>query len=291
MAATMTYMHRQVRKRLDPATIVPGTTRAVVVTKNYYTPDGPSRPGAGKVAKYARGRDYHRALEQPLRQLESSIASLGDEDTIARAFVDAGPVPERELAQRAGLGWIGKNTMLIDPLHGSFFFLATVLTNLDLSIDAPFAADRCGSCRRCLDACPTAAFLEPRRLDSRRCISYLTIEHRGEIDGALHPFFDRWIFGCDICQDVCPWNVKFSSVDSDPRLALDPAHEYVQLSDLLDLSEPEFVKRFAWTAMERCGVRGLRRNASIVARNARSLSGESQPARRVELPKSENPTG
>lgn len=267
MAASMTYMHRQAARRLEPATIAPGTIRAVVVTKNYDSPDGQPNALAGRIAKYARGRDYHVALSEPLKRLAADIVSLGGSDTVAKTYVDAGPVPERELAQRSGLGWIGKNTMLISPHGGSYFFLAAVLTSLDLAVDPPFLMDRCGSCHRCLDACPTAALPTSRVLDSRRCISYLTIEHRDEIDEALQPLIGQWLLGCDICQDVCPWNSKFSVTADDPALGLDQSHEYVELGELLRLSEQEFGERWGWTAMERPGIRGMQRNARIVSRN------------------------
>ena len=222
MAGTMRYMHRQASRRREPATILAGATRAVVVTRNYYHPEpAPTRDGFGRVAKYARGRDYHRALAAPLRALSSFVRKLGSAGTVTRAFIDAGPVPERELAQRAGLGWIGKNTMLIDPARGSYSFIGAVFTSVDIAPDAPFEADRCGTCRRCLDACPTNAFPEERVLDSRRCISYLTIEHRGGIDPQLEPLIGDWLFGCDICQDVCPWNVSFSREATDPALEHD----------------------------------------------------------------------
>jgi epoxyqueuosine reductase len=267
MAGEMTYMHRQAGRRTDPASILEGATRAVVVTRNYFTPDTGHSVGGGRIAKYARGRDYHDALAEPLEQLSQYVCSLGDTQTIARAWIDAGPVPERELAQRAGLGWIGKNTMLIHPTRGSFFFLASILTDLDVSTDTPFTADRCGTCRRCLDACPTAAFPEPRVLDSRRCISYLTIEHRGSIPADLEALMDDWIFGCDICQDVCPWNLRFAVPAHDPTLGIDPHLECVNLAELADIADHEFERRYGWTSLERPGVSGMRRNARIAAAN------------------------
>ncbi|MBE0592808.1 MAG: tRNA epoxyqueuosine(34) reductase QueG, partial [Gemmatimonadales bacterium] len=209
-AGTMTYMHRQAARRSRPADIVPGATRAVVVTRSYFLPDSAGRSSQGHVAAYARGADYHDALNAPLQSLADHVRSLGSADTIARWYVDAGPVPERALAQRAGIGWVGKNTMLISPRRGSYFFIASVLTDLDLAPDAPFEADRCGRCRRCLDACPTQAFPEPRVLDSRRCISYLTIEFRGQIQAELAALMGDWVFGCDVCQAVCPWNLRFA---------------------------------------------------------------------------------
>ena len=267
MAGTMRYMHRQRRQRREPAAILDRATRAVVVTRNYYTVEEPPRPGEGRVAKYARGRDYHGALAKPLKELAACVRSLGPRDAVTRAYVDAGPVPERELAQRAGLGWIGKNTMLIDPARGSFFFLGSVLTSVDLAVDLPFEADRCGTCRRCLDACPTNAFPEERVLDSRRCISYLTIEHRGDIDPSLGHLMGDWVFGCDVCQSVCPWNISFAKEAHDPVLGLDAALASIPLEPITRATDEELTVRYGWTAMERAGPGGLRRNAAIVLEN------------------------
>ncbi len=289
MAATMTYMHRQSLRRLEPARIVAGAHRAVVVTRDHFTPDGPPNTMAGQVAKYARGRDYHSALIGPLNQLADFIKSLGDQDTVAKAFVDSGPVPERELAQRAGLGWIGKNTMLICPGAGSYFFLASVLTSLDMAIDEPFDADRCGSCQRCLVACPTHALPKPRTLDSRRCISYLTIEHRGDIDKELQPLLGQWLFGCDVCQDVCPWNAKFAGETDDEALALNRSREYVDPEYLLSLTDREFAGQYGWTALARPGLPGMQRNARVVLKNVGKLSAGSPLHRRGGQPNRENP--
>jgi epoxyqueuosine reductase len=277
MAGTMRYLERQAQQRLAPETIVPGATRAVVVTRNYFTPEPARRPGTGRVARYARGRDYHRALRRPLRELAGFIRDLGPRGTIARAYCDAGPVPERELAQRAGLGWIGKNTMLIDPVRGSYLFLAAVLTNLELEPDLPFEADRCGSCRRCLDACPTEALVAPRVLDSRRCISYLTIEHRGPFDRASVPAWEEWVFGCDVCQEVCPWNVKFARVHQDDLLGYDPELAQLDLVELAQLSDQELRARFGHTALERAGPAGLRRNARFLLEGERAPATGAQP--------------
>lgn len=270
MAGTMRYMHRQAARRKQPATIVPGATTAVVVTRNYFTDDPDETPGdAGKVAKYARGADYHSALRQPLDDLAEFIRSTDAECSVAKPFVDAGPVPERELAQRAGIGWIGKNTMLISPRAGSFFFLASVLTDARLANDLPFEADRCGTCRRCLESCPTEAFPEERVLDSRLCISYLTIEHKGDVDPSLARNMDRWVFGCDVCQDVCPWNAKFAEdATHDAALALDPQLAWVDLEELESITDSEFDRHFGWTALERPALQGMRRNAAIARANA-----------------------
>lgn len=273
MAGTMRYMHRQAPSRREPARILPGATRAVVVTRNYYSKDPPPRPGTGRVARYARGRDYHEALAKPLADLARFVVSLGPSGTSAKGYCDAGPVPERELAQRAGLGWIGKNTMLIDPERGSFMFLAAVLTDLDLAVDPPFEVDRCGTCRLCLDACPTRAFPQPRVLDGRRCISYLTIEYKGGIDPALAPAFGDWVFGCDICQEVCPWNVKFAEEAKDPALDHDPALARLDLVALASASDQAFEAQFGGTALERPGPAGMRRNARLL------LGGDGKPGK------------
>ena len=264
MAGTMRYMHRQAPSRREPARILPGATRAVVVTRNYYSEDPPPTRGAGRVARYARGHDYHLALAKPLTDLERYVGSLGPPGTRAKAYCDAGPVPERELAQRAGLGWIGKNTMLIDPERGSFMFLAVVLTDLELAVDLPFEADRCGTCRLCLDACPTHAFPEPRVLDSRSCISYLTIEYKGEVDPALAPSFGDWVFGCDTCQEVCPWNLKFAEEARDPALGYDASLAQLDLVALAGTGDGDFHREFGQTALERPGPAGMRRNARLL---------------------------
>ena len=181
--------------------------------------------------------------------------------------MDAGPVPERELAQRAGLGWIGKNTMLINPIVGSFTFIGVIFSDADLVPDLPFQADRCGTCRRCLDACPTAAFVESRVLDARRCISYLTIEHAAPFRDDERRLVGDWLFGCDVCQDVCPWNVTFAEPTSDPELAVRADVAAPEPAELLALAPEEFERRFGDTAFERAGASGLRRNAAAVAAN------------------------
>jgi len=269
MAGTMTYMHRQASRRVEPSRIVPGAAHAVVVMKNHFTEDPNWSDGTGKIAKYARGPDYHDTLRTPLEALASFIRELGDSDTIARVYVDAGAVPERELAVRAGLGWIGRNTMLIHPKQGSHHFLATVLTDLDLTDDAPFRDDRCGSCRRCIDSCPTNAITEDRMVDSRRCISYLTIEYAGEIAGDLQRLTGDWIFGCDVCQDVCPWNTKFAKITEDPLLSLTQERAEEDLAGLISIGAEDFGRRFAATPLDRAGVQGIRRNAQIAAENVR----------------------
>lgn len=265
-AGAMGYLQRQAGLRKEPARILPGARVAVVTLTNYFhgaAEAGPAPRRSGKVAQYARSTDYHRVLGRRLERLTAAIRDVSPGAT-TRAYVDAGPVPERELAQRAGLGWIGKNMMLIHPAIGSFTFIGVVLTDADLAPDLPFQADRCGTCRACLDACPTAAFVKPHVMDARRCVSYLTIEHRGDFtDGQRHMLGD-WVFGCDICQDVCPWNVTFARATCDPELAARPELAAPDLATFLEGDAAEFNRRFGNTPLERPGFAGMRRNAAAV---------------------------
>lgn len=271
-AGTMAYLQRQAAARKDPGRIMPTARAAVVTLTNYFHgwPDHDSDPGAARVAQYARSGDYHAVLGRRLERLAAALAEIVP-GTSARCYVDAGPVPERELAQRAGLGWTGKNTMLIHPRIGSFTFIGVVLTDADLAADLPFEADRCGSCRRCLDACPTAAFVEPRLLDARRCISYLTIEHRDAFSDAERGLVGDWLFGCDECQDVCPWNVKFAAATGDPELVVRPELATPDLAAMLTGAPEAFARRFGDTPFERPGPDGMRRNAAAVLANAGAL--------------------
>jgi len=265
-AGTMTYLHRQAAKRKDPARIMPGATVAIVTLTNYFHGDGD--PEAGRVAQYAWSADYHQVLGRRLERLAAAVRDIAP-GANARCYVDAGPVPERELAQRAGLGWIGKNMMLIDPDRGSFTFIGVVLTDAALAADLPFAADRCGTCRACLDACPTSAFVAPGVLDARRCISYLTIEHTAEFHDTEQRMVGEWLFGCDVCQDVCPWNVKFARPTCDAELGVRPEMAEPDLTALLDGNPESFRRRFGDTPFERPGVAGMRRNAAAVLANRR----------------------
>jgi epoxyqueuosine reductase len=252
----MRYIHRQAKKRKDPRRIAREARTAVVVLDNYYDPAGETP--APKVARYARGADYHRVTVDRLEQLAAHLRLLGAGWT--RTFADAGPVPERELARRAGLGWIGKNTMLIRPGLGSWFFIGSVLTDLALPADQPLDTDRCGSCRRCLDACPTDAFVEPLVLDATRCISYLTIEHKGQIPPDLAPRFEGWGFGCDICNEVCPWNERFAIPTSIEAFRPRPGGPAGHPDAFDGMPESEFQARFGDTPFERPGLDGMRRN-------------------------------
>src|SRR3989454_8796090 len=263
-AGTMTYLHRQAEKRKDPRLIMPKAKSAVVTLTNYYHEAGVASPVARpRVAQYAWSSDYHDVLGKRLEQLATAIRDLVPGAT-TRCYVDAGPVPERELAQLAGLGWIGKNMMLIHPEIGSFTFIGVILTDADLEPALPFEADRCGPCRRCLDACPTQAFVGPRDLDARACISYLTIERRGEFTETQSEQVGDWLFGCDVWQDVCPWNVSFAGATHDPELAPRPDVARPDLYALAHMDESDFERRFTGTPFTRPGHRGMRRNAAAV---------------------------
>ncbi len=267
-AGTMRYLHRQARKRKQPQLIDARPVRAVLVLDNYYSADGGVDTAAPRVAKYARGEDYHRVTTDRLDRLAVFLRQNGA--AYARSFTDAGPVPERELAQRAGLGWIGKNTMLVRPGVGSFFFIGSVFTDLPLALDAPFETDHCGSCTRCLEACPTGAFVEPRLLDATRCISYLTIEHKGAIPEDLVPRLEGWAFGCDACNDACPWNRRFAAETG--VAAFRPRRDVRggEADQFERMSEEEFLGVFGDTPLARPGLARMRRNARAAFASLRS---------------------
>ena len=259
-AATMDYLSRGRDDRLDPDRLLPGCRSVVAVALAYARDDDPSW---APVARYARGRDYHDVMRPRLVELAEFIGQTAGGDVRCRAAVDTSALLERDLAARAGLGWIGKNTNLLDPSIGSYFFIGIVLTTAELAWDGPLP-DRCGTCTACLDACPTQAFVEPYALDARRCIAYLTIEHRGDIPEEFREAIGEWAFGCDVCQDVCPWNRK-AEPGHEPGLA--PSAEIDSLESLLQLDDVNFRARFRGTAMARTKRAGLLRNAAIVLGN------------------------
>ena len=261
-AGTMGYMERRLAERLEPERVLPGAASVVCVALNYF--QGEPAPASWQpVARYAWGRDYHDVIAPRLHQLAAHLAETSG--ARSRGYVDTGPVLERDLAARAGLGWIGKNTMLLDPGLGSWFFIGVLLTTASLDHDAPLP-DRCGSCRACLDVCPTAAFVAPYVLDARRCISYLTIEHRGPIEPQLQPDMGQWQFGCDLCQSVCPWNRR-APVTREPAFL--PADAYPGARAVVEMSDEECQRTFRGTAMARPKPAGMKRNAAIAIENAR----------------------
>ena len=261
-AGTMGYIERRLGERLDPERVLPGAASVVSVALNYFQGE-PAEASWRPVARYAWGRDYHDVIAPRLHRLAAHLAETCG--ARSRGYVDTGPILERDLAARAGLGWIGKNTMLLDPALGSWFFIGVLLTTATLDHDAPLP-DRCGSCHACLDVCPTGAFVAPYVLDARRCISYLTIEHRGPIEPQLHPGMGHWQFGCDLCQSVCPWNRK-APVTREPAFV--PAGAYPGAHAVVEMSDEECQRTFTGTALSRPKAAGMRRNAAIAIENAR----------------------
>ena len=259
-AGEMAYMHRHAEARRHPDSILPDV-RSVVMLGTCYAPE--AQPAAStQVARYARGQDYHAVLRRRLNSLLEWVQQhVGG--CRGRGVVDTAPLLERDLARRAGLGWFGKNTMLLNKRLGSYFFLGALLLDLELEPDPPHEAQHCGTCTACLDACPTAAFAGPGQLDARRCISYLTIELRGPIPEELRPGVGTWLFGCDVCQDVCPWNRR-ASPTREPAFESKSDLTSLEPAELLRLSESEFRQRFAGTALLRSKRSGILRNAAIV---------------------------
>ena len=247
-----------------------GATHALVVAINYG-----GREPSGPVARYARGDDYHELLRAKLREVQAWLERELGRPVNARPYVDSGPVLERDLAQRAGLGWFGKNTMLINPDRGSFLFLASLFVDVELEVDAPFEADRCGSCTRCLEACPTQAFTSAHVLDASRCISYLTIELRGAIPVEFREAMGGMVYGCDVCQEVCPWNVKFATELRESAFA--PRDIFAERAsrdgtralarEIVMMDPEEYAAAFNGSAIKRAKLWMLKRNAAVVLGN------------------------
>ncbi len=268
-------------RRADPLQVLPECQSILVLGIRYSKPaertsetDQPKTTKRsqsafkGQVAAYAWGRDYHEVLPERLRALVKFIESQVGHPIPNRWYTDTGPILERDLAQRAGLGWIGKNTCLIHPKLGSYFLLAEILLGIALEADPPFTADHCGACTRCLDACPTACILPDRTLDARRCISYLTIELKGAIPRELRSSIGDWVFGCDICQQVCPWNRRFAPPHGDPAFAPLPGAAQPDLLTELRLTPVEFNSKFQDSARQRPRRQGYLRNVAVALGNA-----------------------
>jgi epoxyqueuosine reductase len=269
-AGEMAYLARSADRRADVRAVIPSAQTVIVTAINYNT-DRPysvecADPARAQIARYAWGDDYHDVIGARLEALVDWMRATSSEPFEARAYVDTGPVQERVYAQYAGIGWIGKNTCVIHPELGSWIFLAEILCSLPLEIDAP-ALDQCGTCTLCLEACPTQAIVAPGALDSTRCISYLTIELRGDVPAALQPAIGSHVYGCDICQEVCPWNAIAPQSDDaawQPRRAWDR----VDLSTLASYDDDELARALRGSAMRRTKAQGLRRNVAIARANA-----------------------
>lgn len=260
-AGTMGYLERRLPERVDPRRVLADARSVVTVALNYF--QGEADDASWKpVARYAWGRDYHDVMTPRLEALARYVGEAAGAS--AKCYVDTGPLLERDLAARAGLGWVGKNTMLLNPTLGSWFFIGVLLTSAELVRGEPLP-DRCGTCRACLDACPTGAFPAPYVLDARRCISYLTIEHRGSIEPALAAGMGEWQFGCDICQDVCPWNRRAPVTR---EAAFRPTASYPGAVAVASMDDEAFRARFAGTPLTRPKAPGMRRNAEIALGNA-----------------------
>lgn len=260
-AGTMHYLEKNFDKRLDPRLLVPGAMSVVSLMYNYF-PQKDLGNSFSNIAKYAYGKDYHFVIKDKLkiflRHLQEKIGEIN-----GRAFVDSAPVHERAWAQKGGLGWIGKNSLLLNRSGGSFFFLAELIIDLELDYDSP-VKDYCGTCTACMDACPTDAIPQPYVVDGSRCISYFTIELKEEIPADYKGKFDNWIFGCDICQDVCPWN-RFSKPHNEPQFNPHPDVEKMTSKDWEEITEDVFEKLFKKSAVKRTKLSGLKRNIKFVS--------------------------
>lgn len=282
-AGTMRYLHERFEERVDPSRYLPGARSVICLAVNYHvplnsesqSPDASVPEETGRIARYALGEDYHELVKSRLHALADWIRTTAP-GAQTRCAVDTAPVMEKELAARAGIGWMGKNTCIINQRMGSWLFLGQIITTLDLPADEP-AIDRCGTCRRCIEACPTGAIIAPYQLDARRCISYLTIEHRGPIPQEFHSQLGQWLFGCDVCQEVCPWNEKAPFTD-DPSLQPRFADGRIGLHRVLSMKHDEYRRLFRGSAVRRVKLPVLQSNARILLENsAASTLGDSSP--------------
>ncbi|RDV39910.1 tRNA epoxyqueuosine(34) reductase QueG [Bradymonadaceae bacterium TMQ3] len=266
---TMHYMENHQPLRVDPRVLEPGTRSVIVLLSNYRQPTDLFEGGM-RVASYAHGDDYHDFLWERMRALAAFVHNETGVDVATRPAVDSAPLLERDLARMAGLGWVGKNALLIRQGLGSFTIISEVLVALDLGEPAEPAADRCGRCTRCIDACPTGAIIAPQVIDARRCISYLTIELRGPIPRRLRPLIGNHLFGCDICQTVCPWNRR-APLSEDQNFAPREAYRALSPLELLGFDHPRYVETFRRSPMKRAKLGGLKRNAAVVVGNTGSV--------------------
>ncbi len=268
-AGQMHYLEKRADAYHHPAHVLEGCRSLLMLALPYRAAELPEHiecvgVESGRVARYALGEmDYHDVIHDRLKQLKSWLEQRAP-GALVRGVVDTAPLLEREFAEAAGLGWVGKNTLLLNRSWGSYFFLAALLTDLTLDIDPPQDKGYCGTCTACLDACPTDAFVEPYVLDATRCLSYLTIEHRGPVSDHLAKHFDSWVFGCDVCQEVCPWNRK-ANLSEEELFEPSPERAELPIEELLQLDDVSFRERFRHTSMWRTKRRGMVRNAILIA--------------------------
>jgi epoxyqueuosine reductase len=261
--AGMKYMERNLDKRKDIRLVFPEAESFISLGLNYYKPDAYSKKeGKGKISRYAWGKDYHFIIWDKLKILEKELRDI-DPEFKSLSYVDTGPVMDKVWAKRTGIGWQGKHTNIIHPDKGSWFFIASIITNYEFRY-SDIITDHCGSCTACIDACPTGAIIDEYVLDSNKCISYLTIENKGEIPEAFKGKFDGWIFGCDICQDVCPWNIKFAEACTQQEFSPARGETDIALKGVLEMDEDSFNERFAESPVKRAKLPGLKRNASFL---------------------------
>lgn len=259
---SMDYMNRNIEKRKDVTQILTDAKSVISLAMNYYTPiEHKKETNSGKISRYAWGKDYHLVIWEKLSFLEDYLKNL-DSGFESKSYVDTGPVMDKVWAVKSGIGWLGKNTNVINKDIGSWFFIANVITNIEFEYSLTIA-DFCGLCNACLDACPTNAITQPYVVDANRCISFLTIENKSAIGEEFKGKFDNWMFGCDVCQDVCPWNKKFS----EPTLISEfhPTNTNLSLSDIIKMDEIEFKKRFETSPIKRTKLTGLKRNAMFLS--------------------------
>ena len=269
--AGMSYMERNLEKRKDVRLILPEAKSIISLGMNYYT--GHEHSNAedfGKVSRYAWGKDYHLIIWEKLDQLIRQLREI-DHTFEAKTYVDTGPVMDKAWAVRSGIGWLGKHSNVISRRGGSWFFIATVITNYDFTT-SPIVNNFCGSCTACIDACPTSALVQDYVVDANKCISYLTIENKGEIDKSLSGKFDNWIFGCDICQEVCPWNKKFSTETNEKEFHPKEGNEEIALESVENMSEESFKQKFAESPILRTKLKGLKRNAEFLLKKENESS-------------------
>jgi epoxyqueuosine reductase len=263
---SMSYMENHFDKRLDPRLLVEGARSVVSLSLNYFPAEHQVDPDAPKISKYAYGQDYHLVIKEKLAMLLEYIRQeIGE--VSGRAFTDSAPVLDRAWARRSGLGWVAKNSNIISKKSGSFFFLAELIIDLELEYDQPFQTDHCGSCTRCIDACPTDAILSPAIVDGSKCISYLTIELKEEIPDHFAGKMENWMFGCDICQDVCPWN-RFAVPNTIPEFQPNERLLNMKKEDWLDITQEVFSTIFKNSAVKRTKFKGLTRNIDFIRSKA-----------------------